>query len=120
MVTPDLFNLTKRSVLKDHGSGHREVLTEIEIPNADQRPFSPSKISRNFKKTNWYFTELLEHDLCDGKLEFTLNTNKVYRTIKGTITSCAKRSIPRGGQHKYIFLERITDTSLKAKRDSLI
>ncbi|GFY74431.1 hypothetical protein TNIN_76531 [Trichonephila inaurata madagascariensis] len=58
IVTADL-SLTKRTNLKDPGSGSRQVLAETEIPNTDQRPFPPSKIAWDFKETNWtLFTEL--------------------------------------------------------------
>ncbi|XP_035229941.1 uncharacterized protein LOC118201889 [Stegodyphus dumicola] len=69
MVTDDLYNLTKHSVLKDPGSRHRQVLAEVKIPKLDWIPFSPSKVSWNFKKANWpLFTELMEHGLNHNKL----------------------------------------------------
>ncbi|GIY78090.1 uncharacterized protein CEXT_566191 [Caerostris extrusa] len=120
MVTADLYKLTKRSVLKDPGSGHRQELAEIEIPRADERPFSRSKVSWNFKKANWpLFTKLLEQGHCSDKLDFILNPNIIYRTIKDTIISCAKSSIPGGRQKKYKSFWTDELTSLKAKRDKL-
>ncbi|XP_035213900.1 uncharacterized protein LOC118187733 [Stegodyphus dumicola] len=45
IVTADLYNLTKCRILKDLGSGHRQVLAEVKVPKADRRPFLPSKVS---------------------------------------------------------------------------
>ncbi|GFT30370.1 hypothetical protein NPIL_342001 [Nephila pilipes] len=45
MVSADLYTFTKRTVLKDPGSGHGQVLVEVERLGADQRPFSSSKTS---------------------------------------------------------------------------
>ncbi|GFS28449.1 hypothetical protein NPIL_76731 [Nephila pilipes] len=45
MVTADLYKFTKRAILKDPGSDHRQVLAEGEIPRADQRPFPSSNSS---------------------------------------------------------------------------
>ncbi|GFT05535.1 hypothetical protein NPIL_576971 [Nephila pilipes] len=52
MVTTDFYKFTKRAVLKDPCSGHRQELAEVEIHKADQRPFSSSKTSCSFKKAN--------------------------------------------------------------------
>ncbi|GFY37770.1 hypothetical protein TNIN_451631 [Trichonephila inaurata madagascariensis] len=51
--------------------------------------------------------------------DFTLNPNKVYRTIKDTIASYAKRSIRIGRQKKYRYFWSDELTLLKAKRDWL-
>ncbi|GIY49131.1 hypothetical protein CDAR_308411 [Caerostris darwini] len=52
LITADIYKITKRTVLNDPGLGHRHVLAEIELPKANQRPFSPTKISWNFRKAN--------------------------------------------------------------------
>ncbi|GIX67830.1 hypothetical protein CEXT_214611 [Caerostris extrusa] len=120
MVTADLFKLTKCSVLKDLGSGHRQVLAEIKIPRADQRPFQDQKFLGILRRqTGLSLQKLLEQGLSSDKLDFSLNPNKIYRIIKDTIISCAKRSIPRGKQKKYKSFWTDELTSLKAKRDRL-
>ncbi|KAG8192562.1 hypothetical protein JTE90_015197 [Oedothorax gibbosus] len=120
MVTADLHSFTKRSIMKDPGSGHRQVLAEIMIPKAEQRPFTPSKTSWNFKKANWpLYTRLVEQELTQDKLDFALNPSKIYNTIKDILISCAKKSIPRGRQKKYRSFWTDELTSLKDRRDRL-
>ncbi|GFY40477.1 hypothetical protein TNIN_319471 [Trichonephila inaurata madagascariensis] len=82
--------------------------------------FIPSKLSWSLKKENWsLFTKFLEHGLSDDKLDFILNLNKEYKTIKNAMISYAKRFIPIGRQKKYRSFWSDELTSLKAKRDRL-
>ncbi|GFT28189.1 hypothetical protein NPIL_101211 [Nephila pilipes] len=64
-VSSDIGISSKRGIIEDPGSGHRQVIAHININ--DHSPMAQNnyqKVSWNFKKANWKkFTELLDRKL---------------------------------------------------------
>jgi hypothetical protein len=61
-----------------------------------------TRTSWKFKKANWEsFTEMLEINLHQGKIDFSQHTDKIGKIINSSIINCTKAYIPRGRVKRY-------------------
>ena len=118
MVSADLYDQKRRTVLEDWGSGHSILLADIPASKERKGLCNCGKVSWNFHKGNWKsFKEYLEIELDEIKIDFNKHPKSIVSLINKTIIQAAKRFIPRGKQRNYccFWYDRLTE--LKNKHD---
>ena len=97
IVSSDIRVNTKRIILDDLGSGLKLVIAKIPLTRQQRTSDSYIRTSRNFKKAEWgSFTDILEINLHQERIDFSQHPDKSGKVIKSSIINCAKACIPRG------------------------
>lgn len=85
-VSSDICAFTKRSVVEDPGSGHRQVVASINIHLPAVRFKSNPKKSWNFKKANWdNFEKLSDGELEEDNFDLSLPPEKLVLNLTRAI-----------------------------------
>jgi hypothetical protein len=97
LVSSDISASTKR-IIPDHpGSGHKPVIAKRNLTQQQRILDSYIRTSWNFKKANWRsFTEMLEINLHQERIDFSQHPDKIGKVINSSIINCAAACIPRG------------------------
>ncbi|GFY67172.1 hypothetical protein TNIN_64831 [Trichonephila inaurata madagascariensis] len=53
LVTSDISEPSRRYVIEDPGSGHRQVIAEVSLGSPCKHSMSFSRVSWNFKEADW-------------------------------------------------------------------
>ena len=97
-VTADIKEHTSMQVLDGVGSDHRPILTTISLPQERLHP--PKQATWNFRKAKWRrYAE--ETDTLFGLLQEDQDMETLYKQMCSSITTAAKKTIPRGRRKKY-------------------
>ena len=98
IVSSDIYDNSKRTVLEDIGSGHRAIMLTVSYKPLTVKPHN--KTSWNFRKAKWKnFQETIDTACNDINLQQP--PNKIVKAFNNIIIETAKQYIPRGKQRTY-------------------
>ena len=120
LASPDIIHKTSRTIEEDPGSGHRVIITTVEVKNkAKKNPQRNVKCSWNFKKANWEaYKKELEEKLDPAIFAHELRTPDANsKLLCKTILQTAKRHVPKGKCLKYKPFWSNKLDNLKSERD---
>ncbi|VDN97656.1 unnamed protein product [Rodentolepis nana] len=120
LSSSDISEHTPRKIIDDPGSGHKPVVASITIGSKSMAWKVPTKLSWNFKKTDWpRLTNLLDNELHTSPLNFNQHPDKLCTAITNIMIRCAKKTIPRGKTKHYRVSWSKHLEKRKIKRDAL-
>ena len=99
LISSDIFQSAKVTVLNDIGSDHMPILTTITRQSQGKLRES-RRCYWNFSKANWNLYRL-DTDSEFEKLPTGKPLEETYKAICSSISKCAKKNIPQGNQRKY-------------------
>ena len=102
LVSSDISTNAKRTILDDPRSRHKAVIAEIPLTWQQKIKEPYIRTSWNYKKANWEsFTDMLEINLHQGRIDFSQHPDKIGKVINSSIIKCTKACIPRGRVKRY-------------------
>ena len=97
MISADIADNCKVSVLEDIGSDHKPILTSLKYPKKKKQRRKPLW---NYRKANWTkYKSLTDNSLAE--LDMNADLEKMYSGITKAILTAAKKAIPRGNRKRY-------------------
>lgn len=121
LASTDIASDITRKIVIDPGSGHRMIISNIQIQNkAKPRTNTLPQSSWNFKKAKWHkYLEELEEKLNPCNFDFIKDgPDKNNKKLCNIIIEAAKRYIPKGRQFRYKPFWNETLTKLKTDREN--